>query len=135
MSSNKESDGAAAGAAAQATANTNAQPTGTADAEQQTELTNHSAPKQQLYGALQNWQESEAYNLKLQHVLMQLVRAIRAKQAGLRPGQDISDLVSLADRLAEENLLAAVRTDDEAGAASDDSGDAGKAGARKKPKV
>ena len=111
-------DSAAAGAAAQATANTNAQPTGTADAEQQTEPTNHYAMNRQLDSALANWRESEAENCRLKHALRRLVHDTRAIATGLKPGKDIHYLVRVADQLAKANLPEDADSDDEAGAAS-----------------
>ena len=132
-------DSAAAGATAQATANTKVDATNTADAQQCSDLVHTESGKEpaiwqkrRLSEAIENWHESEARerelvarerelvarNRTLEHALMQLVQATRAMATGLRPGQDISNLVGLANQLAERNLNEEADSDDEAGAAS-----------------
>ena len=125
-------DRAAAGATAQATANTKEDATDTADAQQCSDLVHTESGKEpaiwqkrRLSEAIENWHESEARerelvarNRELKHALGQLANATRAMAAGLRPGQDISNLVGLANQLAERNLNEEADSDDEAGAAS-----------------
>ena len=125
-------NGAAAGATAQATANTNEDATDTADAQQCSDLVHTESGKEpaiwqkrRLSEAIENWHESEARERKLvarnrtlEHALMQLVQATRAMAASPGPGQDISNLVGLAERLTEEHLNKEAGSDDDAGAAS-----------------
>ena len=129
-------DRAAAGATAQPTANTKEDATDTAHAQQCSELVHTESGKEpaiwqthRLTQATANWLESEARNRKLERALMQLVRATRAMAARLGPGQDISNLVGLANRLAETNWLDEADADDNAGADSDDEAGAASTGA------